>query len=67
MSGKPFLATIRGLPDYPDITEINVRDVPGTNLDVAFKIAVGMSGLTIHDVQPDNQKLNEGGKTISVV
>jgi len=63
MSGKPFLATIRGLPDYPNITEINVRDVPGINLDVVFKVAVGMDGLTIHDVQPDNQKLNEEGKT----
>ena len=62
MSGKPFMATIRGLPDYPNITEINVRNVPGTNLEVAFKVAVGMSGLPIHDVQPDNQKLNENGK-----
>lgn len=62
MSGKAFMATIRGLPDYPHITEINVRDVPGTNLDVAFKAPVGMSGLTIHEVQPDNQKLSDNNK-----
>lgn len=54
-------AMIRGLPDFPDITEVNVRSGPGTNQTLIFKGPVGMSGLRILDVQPDveGNQLNE--------
>lgn len=56
------LVTIRGLPHIPSIKEINVRTGPGTGFDLAFKAEVGMSGLKILDVQPDNEGKNLNGK-----
>ncbi|MDQ7026011.1 MAG: chitosanase [Anaerolineae bacterium] len=56
------LARIRGIPDIPSITEINVRPIAGTNQDVAFKVLVGMSGQKILDVQPDVEGKNLDGK-----
>lgn len=49
------VAVIRGRPEYPSITEINVRSGPGTNVPIAFKGAVGIGGLEILDVAPDNE------------
>lgn len=46
-------ATIRGRPEYPSITEINVRSGPGTNHAIVFKGAVGTAGLAVLDVAPD--------------
>lgn len=62
MSQNPCQAMIRGLPDYPDITEVNVRSGPGTNQSIAFKGQVGMSGLAVLEVAPDSQGLGDGGK-----
>lgn len=47
------LITIRGVPSVPSIVEVNARSAPTTDAAIAFKVPVGMSGLTIFDVQPD--------------
>lgn len=47
------LITIRGVPSVPSIVEVNARSAPTTDAAIAFKVPVGMSGLTILDVQPD--------------
>ncbi len=49
------VATIVGLKDFPNITEVNVRTGPGTNYENPFKIAVGVPHLAILDVQADNE------------
>ncbi len=46
-------AIIRGLPDRPDITEINVRSGPGTGYALLFKAAVGAAA-AILDALPDD-------------
>jgi hypothetical protein len=56
------LARIRGIPDIPSITEVNIRPVAGTNQDVIFKVPVGMSGQRILDVQSDVEGKNLEGK-----
>lgn len=57
------VAVIRGRPEYPSITEINVRSGPGTNTAIAFKGAVGLNGLTVLDVAPDNEGITaDNGK-----
>ena len=48
-----FTAKIRGLPHNPAITEINARSGPSTDYDKPFKARVGLSGLLVLDVQPD--------------
>jgi hypothetical protein len=48
-----FTATIRGLPHNPAVTEINTRTGPATRYDVPFKARVGLSGLPVLDVKPD--------------
>lgn len=54
--------SIRGIPDIPSITEVNVRAGAGTNHDIVFKIPVGSSGLSILEVQPDNEQRHLNGK-----
>ena len=56
------VVTIRGLPDIPSITEVNVRDGAGTNFNQLFKAPVGMGGLTILDIQPDSEGKQELNK-----
>lgn len=56
-------AIIRGLPEFPNVTEINIRTGPGTSYDVAFKAAVGLSGLDVLDAQPDAEGKGFEGKT----
>lgn len=53
---NPGQAAIRGRPEYPSITEVNVRSGPGTNFAIAFKGPVGMSGLEILEVQVDAEQ-----------
>jgi hypothetical protein len=56
------LARIIGIPNMPNVTEVNVRPTPGTNRAVAFKVPVGMSGQRIQEVQPDVEGKNLNGK-----
>ncbi len=56
------LAHIRGLPDFPQVIEINVRSGPNTNYALSFKAPVGLSNLPILDVKQDDQKANFQGK-----
>lgn len=60
MSGEA-LCRIRGIPEIPSITDVNVRGDAGTNQPILFKIPVGSSGLTVLDVKPDLEQngLNE--------
>ena len=53
MSSQPCKAKIRGIPDIPSVTEVNVRSGPSTAQSLLFKIPVGVSDLTILEVQPD--------------
>jgi len=62
MSDYPCVIKIRGLPNRPDITEINVRSGPGINFDIAFKGQVGLKNLPILDVQKDSEGKNLEGK-----
>lgn len=53
MPTTPSQAIIRGLPDRPDITEINIRSGPGTGYALLFKAPVGLSA-AILDALPDD-------------
>lgn len=54
--------SIRGIPSIPSITEINVRSGPGTNHSLIFQVPVGMSGLTLLDIQPDAEEKSQNDK-----
>ncbi|MGJ3240819.1 MAG: SH3 domain-containing protein [Anaerolineae bacterium] len=56
------LARVRGLPNIPSITEVNVRSGPNTNHDLVFKVPVGMSGQIILEVQIDSNNTAHEGK-----
>ena len=57
------LARVRGLPNIPSITEINVRSGPSTSNELLFKVPVGMSGQRILKVQTDSGGASQDGKT----
>jgi len=57
------LVSVRGLPQFPSIKEVNVRSGPGTGHALAFKVPVGMSGLSILNVAPDEAGHQLNGKT----
>src|SRR5262245_52160198 len=61
MPGEALL-TVRGLPESPTVTEINVRSGPGTNQAINFKLPVGTAGLKILAIQPDVEGKNVSGK-----
>jgi hypothetical protein len=56
------LARIRGLINFPSVTEVNVRSGPATSQTLVFKVPVGMSGQRIVDVQIDSENKNMAGK-----
>lgn len=56
------LARVRGLPNIPSITEINVRSGASTDLELVFKVPVGMSGQRILEAQTDSGGKNLDGK-----
>ena len=56
------IAIIRGIPNIPSVTEINVRIGPGTAYTLAFKIPVGSDSLNILDIQPDAEAKAKDGK-----
>jgi hypothetical protein len=58
----PLTATIRGLPHNPSIIEINTRGGPSTQYDKPFKAQVGLSGLLVMDVKPDEHGTAFEGK-----
>lgn len=62
MSAVAFQVIIRGITENPSITEINVRSGPNTGYELLFKAAVGMSGLPVLEVRPDEQNANFQGK-----
>lgn len=58
----PFTATIRGLPHNPSITQINTRSGPSTSYDKPFRAQVGLAGLTVLAVKPDENDTRFEGK-----
>lgn len=56
------LARVRGLPNIPSITEINVRSGASTSNELLFKVPVGMSGQRILAVETDSGDANLEGK-----
>lgn len=56
------LAHVRGIPNIPSITEINVRGGASTDTDLIFKVPVGMSGQRILDVATDIRDADRDGK-----
>lgn len=56
------LATIRGLPNIPTITEVNVRSGPSVTDELIFKVPVGMSGLDVLEIRPDRENRHHNGK-----
>jgi hypothetical protein len=60
--GNPFLAYIRGLPETPSVTEINVRSGPNKTYDLVLKSPVGTSQLPILEVKSDDKGENFQGK-----
>lgn len=57
-----FTARIRGLPHNPSIIEINARSGPSTSYVSPFKARVGMSGLPVLEVKPDEAGTRFEGK-----
>lgn len=55
------IARVRGIPNIPSITEVNVRTGPGTNFEIAFQAPVGMSGIHILEVQLDSEHKDFNG------
>lgn len=56
------LARMRGIPNIPSITEINIRGGASTDNDLLFKVPVGMSGQRILDVAQDTGKARRDEK-----
>ncbi|HLV35939.1 MAG TPA: hypothetical protein VKY59_12525 [Spirillospora sp.] len=57
-----FTAKIRGLPHNPAIIEVNARSGPATSYDSPFKAKVGLAGLPVLAVQPDENGTQFNGK-----
>ena len=55
-------AIVRGIPHIPSVTEVNVRNGPGTNFEVIFTVPVGMDSLRILDVAADAEAKTKDGK-----
>jgi hypothetical protein len=55
-------AIVRGIPHIPSVTEVNVRNGPGTNFEVIFTVPVGMDSLRILDVATDAEGKAKDGK-----
>lgn len=62
MSTQPFVASIRGLPHNPSVTQLNTRSGPSTAYEVPFKALVGTAALPILAVQPDERGITFQGK-----
>ena len=62
MAQQPFLAKVIGIPHIPSVTQVNIRTGPGTNYQLAFKVAVGTTNLPIIEVQADAENKNKQGK-----
>lgn len=58
----PFTARIRGLPHNPSIVEVNARSGPSTSYDVPMRARVGLGGLPVLDVQPDENNTHFDSK-----
>ncbi len=54
---------VRGIPESPQITEVNVRSGPGTRHPVIFKSPVGTRDLRILDIRLDDELRAFEGKT----
>ena len=61
MAGEA-LARVRGLPNIPSITEVNVRSGASTSNELLFRVPVGMSGQRILAVETDSGKADRDGK-----
>jgi hypothetical protein len=57
-----LFAYIRGLPETPSVTVINIRTGPNKNYPILIKAPVGMSNLPVIDVKSDEQGENFQGK-----
>lgn len=53
MAGSSCMATIRGIPEIPSVTEVNVRSGPSTAQSLLFKVPVGTANLPVMEVQAD--------------
>ncbi len=62
MIKQAFVASIRGLPHNPAVTEINTRSGPATTYDSAFKAVVGTQHMPILAVKADENKTVFQGK-----
>ncbi len=62
MSLTSLRLTIRGIPENQAIREVNVRSGPNINYLLLFKAGVGMSGLPVLDVAPDEKTAAFNGK-----
>ncbi len=62
MAQGRFVATIRGIPEMPNIRAINIRSGPGLNHDPVRRAPVGQTGLDVLDVQPDADGRSFQGK-----
>lgn len=55
MANSPFLVTVSGNRNNPDIKEINVRGGPGTGYESLFKAPVGQANLPVLEVRTDDK------------
>ena len=57
-----LFAYIRGLPETPSVTVINIRSGANKNYPILFKAPVGMTNLPVLEVKSDEQGENFQGK-----
>ncbi len=62
MIKQAFVASIRGLPHNPSVTEINARSGPATTYESPFKAVVGTQNLTIEAIKADENNIIFQGK-----
>lgn len=56
------LLTIKGIPDMPTITEVNIRETPSVKSAKKFTAPIGMGNIKVLDCQPDVDKTQMNGK-----
>ncbi|MEO1287569.1 MAG: peptidoglycan DD-metalloendopeptidase family protein [Chloroflexota bacterium] len=62
MAQQALKLKVIGIPHIPSITLINARPDAGTNGEVAFKVPVGETDVTVIDVKEDIEKKHHEGK-----
>lgn len=58
-----YKVIIRGIPNIPSVTEVNVRSGASTAFELLFKIPVNAESSQVVEITPDSQSAGLNGKT----